>query len=208
MLDKILSDHISTYDLLADEYEQRVDKLSAVTNYTLSYLIKELPKHAKVLDIGCGVGYTTEILNNSGMLADGIDISPRMVEYAKKRNPESKIVVGDFLTEKYEAGSYDGVLMYAFIHLFPYETAVKYIEKTTKLLKPRGVFFIGTTKSSRPSEGYEEKSDYSKTARRFRKRWTPEELEKLLNDNGLIVKHKEDIKDEFGKIWMDYVAGL
>ena len=80
MQDDLLRLHAATYDSVADEYEKRVETLRPVTEYCLSKLVKELEPGSKVLDIGCAVGYTVEIFNKAGMVADGIDISPKMIK--------------------------------------------------------------------------------------------------------------------------------
>lgn len=198
--------YTETYDSLAPEYEERVEKLRAVTAYAMQPFLNSVPEGGRVLDIGCAVGYTTEILSQNGKLSEGIDISPLMIEHAKKRNSDAKLVVGDFLDYEYENNSFDGILMYAFIHLFPKDVAMECIEKVTRILKPGGYIFIGTTKSDKPSEGFEKKADYSSSPNRFRKRWTQQELEELFNDNNLKIVHYENNTDEFGKVWMDYVV--
>jgi ubiquinone/menaquinone biosynthesis C-methylase UbiE len=206
MKDTLAKLHIDTYDSLAPEYEERVEKLRAVTEHAMQPFLNSTPIGGQVLDIGCAVGYTTEILSQNGKLAEGIDISPSMIEHAKKRNPNIKLVVGDFLDHQYEDNSFDGILMYAFIHLFPKDAAKECLNKAVKILKPGGCIFIGTTKSDKPSEGFEKKADYSSSPNRFRKRWTQQELEELFTDNLLRVIHYEDNTDEFGKVWMDYVV--
>ncbi|MFH7903592.1 MAG: class I SAM-dependent methyltransferase [Candidatus Aenigmatarchaeota archaeon] len=40
---------------------------------------------AKVLDLGCGFGITSEILKELGYKVVGIDISKRMVEHCRER---------------------------------------------------------------------------------------------------------------------------
>ncbi len=198
--------HTKTYDFLAVEYENRVETLRSVTEYALSHLIKRLEPGLKVLDIGCAVGYTIEILRQAEMIPEGIDISPEMIKYAKKRNPNSKLVVGDFITRRYPKEYYDAAFMMAFIHLFPLEQAKLCFHKAAQLLKPGGLLFVGTTKSDRPSEGYEEKADYPNQLKRFRKKWTPCELEGVLKDCGFGIVCQEDITDDYGKVWMDYIA--
>ena len=206
MNDLLSQSHLETYDTLADEYEDRVEKLRPVTEYALSHLISQLKPKSKVLDIGCAVGYTVEILNSAGMDAEGIDISPAMIAHARKRNPDSKLVVGDFIEKEYPVNYYDAALMYAFIHLFPLAQAQQFLNKTSSILKTGGLLFVGTTKSDQSSEGWEKKIDYAGQPKRYRKRWTQSELEKVLSNSGFKVIYQEDIKDEFGKIWMDYVV--
>lgn len=206
MHDTLAKLHTDTYDSLANEYESRVETYRAVTTKALTPFIQALPENAHVLDIGCAVGYVVEILREYGKNAEGIDISSEMISYAIKRNPDARFVTGDFLDTEYPSQSFDGIVLYAFIHLFPKEIAVACIEKIVTIMKPGALMFVGTTKSEVSTEGFEEKADYGSTVQRYRKRWTPNELEALFNECGLEIIHYEDNKDEFGKLWMDYVV--
>jgi len=206
MHDDLAQLHKETYDLVADEYEDRVETLRATTEAALSDFTHLLPINGKVLDIGCAVGYTVEILRHQGMNVDGIDISPEMITYAKKRNPENTFIVGDFLEENYTADTYDGILMYAFLHLFPKDTALLCLDKAIMVTKPGGLIFTGTTKSETPSEGFEIKQDYKVPVKRYRKRWTQAELEAVFSSRNLEIAHYAEKTDEFGKIWMDYIV--
>lgn len=44
-----------------------------------------------VLDAGCGEGYLSRILAGRGATITGIDISPRLIEIARSKDPEGKI---------------------------------------------------------------------------------------------------------------------
>lgn len=198
--------HTQTYDVLANEYENRVEALRPVTRYALSMLTSELSPGARILDIGCAVGYTLEILREQGMRPEGIDISHAMVELARKRNPEIEVRKEDFFASTYEDNSYDGVLMYAFIHLFPKAIAMEGIAKVSRILKQKGYAFLSTTLSETSSEGFEVKADYDGVSRRFRKRWTRDEFVQAIDVAGFDIIRQEDLTDEMGKIWMDYVV--
>lgn len=206
MHDTLASLHADTYNSLADDYESRVETYRSVTTHALMPFIDVLAPGAKVLDIGCAVGYVVEILRTHQLEAEGMDIADAMIEYARKRNPGVRFVVGDFLEAPYQAGEFDAVVSYAFLHLFPKDIATQCIEKILSITNDRGIIFIGTTKSDASSEGFEEKSDYDSAAKRFRKRWTKEELEQLFREYHLTVLNYEENTDEFGKVWMDFVV--
>jgi ubiquinone/menaquinone biosynthesis C-methylase UbiE len=206
MRDSLAELHIETYDSLADEYENRVDLLKPVSEDAIRHLTRQLKKGSKVLDIGCAVGYTVAILRDHGMKAEGIDISPEMIRYAKARNPDSTLIVGDFLTTKFQNNSYDSILAFAFIHLFPKKDVEKIFEKMIRILKPDGYMLVGSTESKISAEGFEQKEDYAKETKRFRKHWTKAELEKLIETNGLEITDSLFPTDEFGKVWMDYIV--
>jgi 2-polyprenyl-3-methyl-5-hydroxy-6-metoxy-1,4-benzoquinol methylase len=191
--------------MVADEYEERVETLRLTTEAALSKFTDLLQRGDKVLDVGCAVGYTVEIMRKSGMVVDGIDIAPKMIKHALRRNPESIFVVGDFLQTSYQTGHYDGILMYAFLHLFPKDIAIECLDKAISITKPGGLIFTGTTKSEQASEGFEVKHDYKQEVKRYRKRWTPTEIEAVFASRRLEIIDCDEKVDEFGKVWMDYI---
>lgn len=54
-----------------------------------------LPKPYSVLDLGCGTGRHIEELAGRGYRATGIDVSPALVDIARRRNPGERIEVAD-----------------------------------------------------------------------------------------------------------------
>ena len=63
----------------------------------------EMKPPAKVLDLGCGVGFSTNLLGEMGFEVIGIDINPLMIEKAKVKG--LNVVLGDFRElEKYFRG--------------------------------------------------------------------------------------------------------
>lgn len=197
--------HSLTYDELANEYEARVEVLRPVTEYLISNLTKFLAPGSLVLDVGCAVGYTTEILNELGMNARGIDLSENMAQLARRRNPDSIIDTGDFLTHDYGDTMFDAVFMSAYIHLFPEDIAHKQIKKADRILIPGGYLLISTTKNTRSTEGFQTKDDYNHDRKRYRKKWTEDEFLDLISTTGMEISWHEDIVDEYGKTWMDYI---
>ena len=205
MKDDLSQLHKETYNMVADEYEDRVEILRPITEGALKPFTDLLHKGDRILDVGCAVGYTVEIMQKSGMVVDGIDIAPKMIEYAQRRNPDSTFIIGDFLDVEYLEAAYDGVLMYAFLHLFPKDIAMECLDKAIIITKPGGLIFTGTTKSDEASEGFEIKHDYKKEVKRYRKRWTQPEIEAAFSSRQLEIVDYEEKVDDFGKIWMDYV---
>ncbi len=195
----------ATYDNLANEYEQRTKILKNVTEYALSLFMKHLNSGKEILETGCAVGLAINIMEKKGLNVTGIDISPKMVKYAKKRNPKSDIVLGDFLSYKFNK-NYDGIFSFAFIHLFPKKIAIKVLQKMYQLLKSEGVLYIGTSRSEKSYEGWEKKEDYKDKEKRFRKHWTEKELENALIKTGFKKLDLYIIEDPFKKVWMDFAV--
>jgi cyclopropane fatty-acyl-phospholipid synthase-like methyltransferase len=193
------------YEVLADEYESRVPSLMPITNDAMGYFASHLKAAGKVLDIGCAVGIAMSILREKGFQVSGIEISPKMAEYARKRNPGANIIVGDFLKTDFDE-TYDGILTFAFIHLFPKEETLKIFEKIKSMLNSDGIVLVSTTESKESKEGWYEKGDYDKKVKRFRKFWTEKELEESLTKAGFKKLDLKKYTDPYNKTWMDFIV--
>lgn len=178
------------YETLAFEYNEKWKKYVPAEKQVLKPLENCLKKDFKnsimVLDVGCGVGLDSYILSEAGFEVRGLDISPKMIEYAKKNAPKATFSVGDFLEAKFE-DKFHGIILSAFIHLFPKKDTLEVLEKAKSLLVPGGYGIISTTQNAESKEGYYEKSEYSKKIKRFRKFWVKKELLDVLENSGLKV---------------------
>jgi len=196
----------NTYDSLAQEYENRVEEYRPITEKAVSLFIPYIKTGKKVLDVGCGVGLALEIFKQRGFSITGIDISRRMIESTRKRNKNGKFILGNFLSLDLGQQLFDGVYMSAFLHLFPKEKAVNVLKRTYRILKPKGVLFIATTKSMISKEGMEIKSNYPGKLQRFRKYWTEKELKNFIIENGFKIIKIYHLKGLFRKTWMDFIV--
>lgn len=70
----------------------------------------DLKKGSKLLDMGCGTGYTAEIYKNAGYDVTGLDVIQEMLDIAKKKG--IKIKKGDMreLTDIFDYESFDGIV--------------------------------------------------------------------------------------------------
>jgi 2-polyprenyl-3-methyl-5-hydroxy-6-metoxy-1,4-benzoquinol methylase len=200
--------HRNVYDNLAHEYEERIKDYFDSTSKAVSFVTPHIKTGREVLDVGCGVGLGTELLSKCGFDVTAIDISPKMVEFSKKRNPSSTIIEGDFLTHSFNK-KFDAIFSMAFIHLFPKKDAERVLQKIFKLLKKEGVLFFGTTLSKESKEGWEIKRDpffLKSEQKRYRKHWTEKELLDLLIKSGFSYIDRYFIDDPRGKVWMDFLV--
>lgn len=201
----ITKHHGLIYDALSEEYEEKVGLRVKKTTEIIDKVRPFFKANGHILDVGCGVGITTEKLLEKGFQVTAVDISPKMLAYTQKRNPRAHCVLGDFLTLDFDT-QFDGILDFAFLHLFPKETAMEILQKNHSILCPGGVFFIGTTVSDKNSEGWEEKKDYNKKHKRYRKHWKEDELKEALQKVGFeILKVDFNIGDS-NKKWINIIA--
>jgi methionine biosynthesis protein MetW len=130
-----------------DKNPVRFDHCDAGTkNIIEEYIPKlSLPKHARILDIGCGDGRILKPLRK--LMPDsqlfGIDISEPNVE--KLRSEGFEVSLGDVSTEKmpFEDNSFDLCLMFHTIeHLYDTDGALKEIKRVLK--NETGIFLILT----------------------------------------------------------------
>ena len=115
------------------------------------------------------------------------------------------MIVGDYVRTDIER-HVDVVVCFAFIHLFPARVADVLLQKMWSELRPGGLLFIGTTKSSVSREGVAPKADFPGSYKRFRKHWTHAELAAALAHAGFKMIADEVHVDPYGKPWMDFVV--
>ena len=197
--------HKKVYDELAEEYERRADSLLAVTEEAMNYFAPYIKQGGLILDIGCGVGIAMNVLAGKGFKVVGIEISPKMAEFARKRNPGAKVIMGDFVETEFDE-KFDAILAFAFIHLFPKSEIPAIFGKIKSILNPGGVALISSTESSESNEGVYVKEAFGREYKRFRKFWTEQELRELLTQAGFKELALKKFIDPFGKVWMDFIV--
>ena len=102
----------NTWNSIAKVYEDKFMGLS-LYNHTYDYICKTITKpKAKLLDVGCGPGNITKYLLSKRPDLDilGIDITPNMIELAKKNNPSANFSVMDSRNIANLSASFDGVV--------------------------------------------------------------------------------------------------
>ncbi len=92
-----------------------------------------------VLDIACGVGTYTKIVDDAKYL--GIDLNEEYIETANKewKTDKRNFVVQDVLTidQKYPKNSFNKGMMLGLIHHLPEEDALKLLKKSSEILTER-----------------------------------------------------------------------
>lgn len=155
-LDDQFAHYVNTYNFYNDHNPDNTKSLQEIAGYSQSDEMNELlsdihnelnavkerylPHGGSVLDIGCGPGLFLKNFDQK-FVKSGIDITPGMIELARKVIPDGKFIVGDFLQEDV-GGSFDLIFSVGTLMYLSKSTMYKFVEKTTELLKPGGLIFI------------------------------------------------------------------
>ncbi len=118
------------------------------------------PAPARLLDLGCGSGWTSVFFARRGYQVTGQDIAPDMIALAERNRAESGVGNLDFLVSDYEslrfAGEFDAAVFYDALHHA--EDPVQALAGAWRALKPGGVLV-----TIEPGVGHAE-AEHSKAA--------------------------------------------
>jgi SAM-dependent methyltransferase len=113
----------SSYDAIADAYSERHPDglgdrpLERSLVAAFAELVREAGS-APVADLGSGPGYVTARLHALGLPVFGVDLSPRMVELARRAHPELRFHVGSLTDLDLPEGTLGGIVaLYSIIHV-------------------------------------------------------------------------------------------
>jgi len=136
------------YDNIASIYDKKRKDEIIYNDYiekpaTLS-LLKGI-KGKKILDLGCGTGALSKILKNRGAIVSGIDISPKMINIAKRNVKNVEFKIGSFYKIPYKSSSFDIVVASLVMH---YASDLnKSFKEVKRVLKRDGVFIFSSDNS-------------------------------------------------------------
>jgi SAM-dependent methyltransferase len=134
-----------SYDSVAGAYAARLrDELDGkpLDRALLAALLEQRPAVAPVADLGCGPGHITGWLAARGATAVGVDLSPGMIEVARREQPGAEFRLGDLLSLPAADGEFGAVIaFYSLIHLTPGELPAALAE-LYRVLRPGGLALL------------------------------------------------------------------
>ncbi|WP_316523860.1 class I SAM-dependent methyltransferase [Kitasatospora brasiliensis] len=178
------------YDAIATEYTELFrDTLSrtpmdrAMLALFADLVHAERPD-ARTAEVGCGPGRMTGPLHRLGVDVHGIDLSPRMVELARRAHPEVPFSVGSMFDLPFRDGELTGVVSwYSIIHT-PAERLPEVFAEFARVLAPGGHLMLAFQVGDQPSR--QERPFGHPVSLDFR-RLRPERVEELARAAGLPV---------------------
>ena len=102
------------------------------------FLVRQLPKGARVLDVGCGRGTLLSALADRGFEAHGFELSEQAAEFA---DPRAQVKIGAELTEAdYPEAYFDMVVVWHVLEHLKHPDRT--VDEIHRILKPGGKLII------------------------------------------------------------------
>ena len=136
-----------------------------------------------VLDIGCGPGTVTAYLAERGVDVSGVDLSPRMIEHARRLYPQCRFSVGSSTDLDLADASWGGLLGWWSLFNLPRDLLPRVLESFARALVAGGQLIIATHVGDRDllrTEAYG-----GVPVRWTTYQWRPEQLTRLVEQAGL-----------------------
>ena len=141
MVEELISDVRSCYDLVADEYARRIyDELQhkPLDRQMLDRFAKSVGNAGLVCDLGCGPGQVARYLHERGLQVCGVDLSLGMIEQARQLNPGIEFSTDDMRALSAKDGTWAGIAaFYAIVNLSPSDL-VQALREMMRVLLPVG----------------------------------------------------------------------
>lgn len=140
-----------SYDRVADNYVRMVQTTGCGDIRTHPWLKASIDAFADtvsglgpVLDVGCGPGTVTAYLAERGLDVSGVDLSPRMVENARKLYPECRFSVASATELDLGEASFGGLLGWWSLFNLPRAILPQVLAMFARALKPGGHLITAT----------------------------------------------------------------
>jgi SAM-dependent methyltransferase len=146
--DSWLADVRASYDTVAVSYADQVRDALAGHPYLRAALalftdMVQAAGGGPVADVGCGPGHVTAHLHELGADAFGIDLSPGMIEVARRDHPGLRFEVGSMTDLGLADASVAGLLAWwSLIHV-PDDAVPAVFRHFRRVLRPGGLLLLG-----------------------------------------------------------------
>ena len=131
----------NSYDKKAENYDSTFDGKFTVKFKRMMCKTVCINDNSTVVDVACGNGRLLNMLaEKSTFYGHGVDISDKMIEQAKKINPNMDFYVAGCENLPFENGKIDIITVCAAFHHFP--NIQKFAEEAERVMKKGGILYI------------------------------------------------------------------
>jgi SAM-dependent methyltransferase len=134
-----------SYDRIAEEYARRIsDELQhkALDRELLDRFARQTKGRGEVCDVGCGPGHVARYLRDAGAPVFGLDLSPGMLEQARKLNPDIPFREGNMMLLDIPDGTLAGVAAFYAIVNIPKPSLALVFRELQRVLRPGGLLLL------------------------------------------------------------------
>lgn len=135
----------TSYDRVAEEYVRQIaDELrhKLLDRQLLDRFAANVRHAGPACDMGCGPGHVAGYLQALGVDVCGIDLSPAMIEQARRLNPGVSFRQGDMTALDLPDASFSGIAaFYSIIHI-PRGEVVAALGEWRRVLQPGGLLLL------------------------------------------------------------------
>ncbi len=148
-MDRTKSPHRQFYGGIAHEYHRlrygsRYGRLFRTLHHqVLRSILARLPSGARVLEVACGSGHGTELLQAMGLSYVACDLTPEMIAQARERlDAPAAFVLANALRLPFADGQFDAVVSTRFLHLFERGGQRQILAEMVRVLRPGGTLVV------------------------------------------------------------------
>ncbi|MEK7657615.1 MAG: class I SAM-dependent methyltransferase [Patescibacteria group bacterium] len=186
----------SVYDEISVSYADKFNEPSD----NIDDFLKLIKKGGKILDAGCGPGVDVAYIISKDFDVIGVDISERILEIARKKNPKVHFKKADIRKLNFKPNTFDGIIAsFSLIHI-PKKDIDKTVGNFYKLLKPKGVIYIGIQEGD--SQEVLLAEPLKPDEKIFLNIMSSKEIKEILNKIGFSIlvefSRRAESKEEFG----------
>jgi len=134
-----------SYDRIASEYANHfANELDSkpLDRELLGRLAADVRGKGFVCDMGCGPGHIARFLGQLGTKMFGLDLSPGMIEQARRINPDIPFQVGDMTSLELEDGTLAGIAAFYAIVNIPRDSLLTVFKEMFRVLQAAGLLLL------------------------------------------------------------------
>jgi ubiquinone/menaquinone biosynthesis C-methylase UbiE len=134
-----------SYDRLAEEYARRISnelQHKPLDRELLDRFAAAVAGRGDICDMGCGPGHVARYLRNAGATVFGLDLSPQMLQEARKVSPDISFREGNMLALDLQNGSLAGIAAFYAIVNIPHKSLPTVFREMARVLQPGGVLLL------------------------------------------------------------------
>jgi 2-polyprenyl-3-methyl-5-hydroxy-6-metoxy-1,4-benzoquinol methylase len=134
------------FDEFADEYQAKFMNVSFYSN-SLDIFCNSISKpNAILLDVACGPGNITQYLlqNRNDFKITGIDLAPKMLDFAKNNNPWAQFKLMDGRDILKLEQQFDGIMCGFLLPYLNKQETKQFIADASEILNSSGILYIST----------------------------------------------------------------